>query len=72
MQDSYIKSLYFLRDLRQRYVSLKTIKVKRIPAIMYTAITVLSRGMKHFDKANSSGLMVLCKGDRGKNELVDY
>ena len=36
---------------------------------MYTAITVLSRGMKHFDQANLSGVMMLCKG-KEKLELM--
>ena len=68
-QDSYLKRLYFLRDLRNRYTSLEISKAHRTPAIMYTAITVLSRGMKHFDQANLSGVMMLCKG-KEKQELM--
>lgn len=69
IQDSYLKRLYFLRDLRNRYTSLKISKVNRIPAIMYTAITVLSWGMKHFDQAILSGVMMLCKGKQ-KQEIM--
>lgn len=59
----------FLRVLRYIYVNLKFITTNRIPAITYTAITVLSWGIKHFDRANLSREMTLWKGNRNKGEL---
>ena len=69
-QDSYLICLHVLRDLRYTYVGLKFIRTNTAPAMMYTAITVVSRGIKHFDMANLSGVMMLYKGNRDKSELL--
>ena len=60
----------FPRLLKYIYTSLIFATKTESVAIVYKAITVLSRGIKHFDRAYLSGVMIPCEDDK-KEMWVD-